>query len=54
MVVKLMGMSVVDIASGNNPRTREMFARVSILCFWVTDESTCHNDGMRVVKRLSR
>ena len=49
-----MGMSVVCIAIGNNPQTREMFARLSILCFWVTDDSTCLTDGMRVVKRLSR
>jgi hypothetical protein len=42
------------IAIESNPRTREMYARFSIPCFWVTEEGTCLTEGTRIVKRLAR
>lgn len=42
------------IAIESNPRTREMYARFSIPCFWVTEEGTCLTEGTRIVKRLPR
>lgn len=33
------------IAIESNPRTREMYARFSIPCFWVTAEGTCLPEG---------
>jgi hypothetical protein len=42
------------LAIESNPRTREMYARFSIPCFWVTEEGTCLTEGTRIVKRLSR
>jgi hypothetical protein len=40
------------IAIESNPRTRIMYAKLGIPCFWVTAEGTCLTDGMRIVKRL--
>jgi hypothetical protein len=40
------------IAIESNPRTREMYARFEIPCFWVTEEGTCLTEGTRIVKRL--
>lgn len=42
------------IAIESNPRTREMYARFAIPCFWVTEEGTCLTEGTRIVKRLPR
>ena len=38
----------------SNPRTREMYAKFNIPCFWVTEEGTCLTEGTRIVKRLPR
>lgn len=40
------------IAIESNPRTRIMYAKLGIPCFWVTEEGTSVTDGMRIVKRL--
>jgi hypothetical protein len=40
------------IAIESNPRTREMYARFAIPCFWVAAEGTCLTEGTRIVKRL--
>ena len=37
----------------SNPRTREMYAKFSIPCIWVTYEGTDLTDGMRIVKSLT-
>jgi hypothetical protein len=42
------------IAIESNPRTREIYARFGIPCFWVTKEGTSLTDGTRIVKRLPR
>lgn len=42
------------IAIESNPRTREMYARFEIPCFWVTEEGTCLTEGTRIVKRFPR
>jgi hypothetical protein len=42
------------IAIESNPRSREMYARFAIPCFWVTGEGTCLTEGTRIVKRLPR
>ncbi len=42
------------IAIESNPRSREMYARFDIPCFWVTKEGTCLTEGTRIVKRLPR
>jgi hypothetical protein len=42
------------LAIESNPRTREMYAKFSIPCLWVTEEGTCLTDGTRIVKRLPR
>jgi hypothetical protein len=42
------------LAIESNPRTREMYAKFSIPCFWVTSEGTCLTEGTRIVKRLPR
>jgi len=42
------------VATESNPRTREMYARFEIPCFWVTEEGTCLTEGTRIVKRLPR
>ena len=36
----------------SNPRTREMYAKFNIPCYWVTGEGTCLTEGTRIVKRL--
>jgi hypothetical protein len=40
------------LAIESNPRTREMYAKFAIPCFWVTAEGTCLTEGTRIVKRL--
>jgi phosphoribosylaminoimidazole carboxylase (NCAIR synthetase) len=40
------------IAIESNPRTREMYARFSIPCFWVTAEGTYLTDGTRLIEQL--
>jgi len=40
------------LAIESNPRTREMYAKFSIPCFWVTGEGTCLTNETRNVKRL--
>jgi hypothetical protein len=42
------------LAIESNPRTREMYAKFSIPCLWVTAEGTCLTEGTRIVKRLPR
>jgi len=42
------------VAIESNPRTREMYGRFEITCFWVTKEGTCLTEGTRIVKRLPR
>ena len=42
------------IAIESNPRTREIYARFGIPCFWVTKEGTCLTNGTRTAKRLPR
>jgi hypothetical protein len=42
------------LAIESNPRTREMYARFTIPCFWVTEEGTCLTEGTRIVMRLPR
>ena len=42
------------IAIESNPRSREMYAKFAIPCFWVTEEGTCLQNETRVVKRLPR
>ena len=53
-VFPLHGEHARYIAIESNPRTREMYARFSIPCFWVTAEGTCLTEGTRIVKRLPR
>jgi hypothetical protein len=42
------------LAIESNPRSREMYAKFGIPCFWVTEEGTCLTEGTRIVKRLPR
>ena len=42
------------LAIESNPRSREMYSRFEIPCFWVTKEGTCLTEGTRIVKRLPR
>ena len=53
-VFPIHGEDARYIAIESNPRTREMYARFSIPCFWVTEEGTCLTEGTRIVKRLPR
>jgi hypothetical protein len=53
-VFPIHGENARYIAIESNPRTREMYARFSIPCFWVTEEGTCLTNGTRIVKRLPR
>ena len=53
-VFPIHGQHARYIAIESNPRSREMYARHEIPCFWVTEEGTCLTEGTRVVKRLSR
>ena len=53
-VFPVHGEHARDIAIESNPRTREMYSRLSIPCFWVTDESSCLRNETRLVKRLPR
>jgi hypothetical protein len=51
-VFPIHGKHARYIAIESNPRTREMYAKFSIPCFWVTPEGTCLTEGTRIVKRL--
>jgi hypothetical protein len=42
------------MAIESNPRTRDMYAKFSIPCLWVTSEGSCLTEGTRIVKRLPR
>jgi hypothetical protein len=53
-VFPIHGEDARYLAIESNPRTREMYARFSIPCLWVTEEGTCLTDGTRTVKRLPR
>lgn len=53
-VFPIHGEDAKYLAIESNPRTREMYARFSIPCFWVTAEGTCLTEGTRIVKRLPR
>lgn len=41
------------IAIESNPRSREMYAKLSIPCLWVTGEGTWLTDGIRIGRSLS-
>ncbi len=53
-VFPIHGKDARYIAIESNPRSREMYARFEIPCFWVTEEGTCLTEGTRIVKRLPR
>lgn len=53
-VFPVHGRDARYLAIESNPRTREMYARFSIPCFWVTRDGTCLTEGTRIVKRLPR
>ena len=53
-VFPIHGEDARYIAIESNPRTREMYAKFSIPCFWVTAEGSCLTEGTRIVKRLPR
>ena len=53
-VFPLHGRDAKYLAIESNPRTREMYAKFDIPCFWVTEEGTCLTEGTRIVKRLPR
>ena len=51
-VFPIHGESARYIAIESNPRSREMYARHGIPCFWVTEEGTCLQNETRLVMRL--
>ena len=51
-VFPIHGEDAHYLAIESNPQTREMYAKFSIPCFWVTPVGTCLTEGMRIVKRL--
>jgi len=53
-VFPIHGEDACYVAIESNPRTREMYAKFSIPCFWVTAEGTCLTEGTRIVKYLPR
>jgi hypothetical protein len=53
-VFPIHGRDAKYLAIESNPRTREMYAKFNIPCFWVTGEGTCLTEGTRIVKRLPR
>jgi hypothetical protein len=53
-VFQIHGRDAGYLAIESNPRTREMYAKFNIPCFWVTEEGTCLTEGTRIVKRLPR
>ena len=53
-VFPVHGRDARYLAIESNPRTREMYAKFNIPCFWVTGEGTCLTEGTRIVKRLPR
>jgi hypothetical protein len=53
-VFPIHGEDAKYIAIESNPRSREMYAKFAIPCFWVTGEGTCLTEGTRIVKRLPR
>ena len=46
------GQDARYIAIESNPRTREMYARFEIPCFWVTEDGTGLTELTRILKRL--
>ena len=46
------GADAEYVAIESNPRTREMYVRFSISCFWVTERGAALTDGTSIVKRL--
>ena len=53
-VFPIHGEDTRYIAIESNPRSREMYARFSIPCFWVAEEGTCLQNETRLVKCLPR
>lgn len=53
-VFPIHGERAPYIAIESNPRSREMYARHEIPCFWVTEEGNCLQNETRLVKRLPR
>ena len=53
-VFPIHGRDAGYLAIESNPRTREMYAKFNIPCYWVTGEGTCLTEGTRIVKRLPR
>ena len=53
VVFPIHGECARYIAIESNPRSREMYVRHEIPCFWVTEEGTCLTDGTRIVKSLA-
>jgi len=53
-VFPIHGRDAGYLAIESNPRTREMYAKFNIPCFWVTGEGTYLTEGTRIVKRLPR
>jgi hypothetical protein len=51
-VFPIHGKHARYIAIESNPRTREMYAKFSIPCFWIKGEGTCLTNETRNVKRL--
>ena len=53
-VFPIHGEDAHYLAIESNPRTREMYAKFSIPCLWVTGEGNCLTNETRIVKRLTR
>jgi hypothetical protein len=51
-VFTIHGEHASYIAIESNLRTREMYAKISIPCLWVTEEGTCLTNGTRIMTRL--
>ena len=53
-IFPIHGRDARYLAIESNPRSRDMYAKFGIQCFWVTGEGTCLTEGTRIVKRLPR
>ena len=53
-VFPIHGRDAGYLAIESNPRTREMYAKFNIPCFWVNGEGDCLQNEIRLVKRLPR
>ncbi len=51
-VFPIHGEDARYIAIESNPRTRDMYAKFGIPCFWVIEQGTCLTEGTRIVKRV--